>query len=115
MVWVEATPGLAAGARVQICEADVLHDGLVVVGPGLLLGESPAANAQVVAIETAVDLDEDLDLPLAEMPPLGSVLATPSGSGMVTALDPVRGRATATLSDGATLEVDVCHDESNDA
>jgi hypothetical protein len=114
MVWVEATKGLAAGARVQIREADLLYRGLVVVGPGLLLGESPTANAQVVAVEPAGDVDEDLDLPLAAMPPLGSALATPSGSGMVTALDPVRGLATVTLSDGATLEVEVCHDESND-
>jgi hypothetical protein len=103
MVWAESgTIDLSAGQAVRVQAGDEKLDGVVAVEPGALIGAAPHISGVVLSVAPQPEARAGvLDLPLASFPPLGSSLV----GGIVTGLDPVRGRVTVTRDDGISEEV----------
>lgn len=108
VVWLHAgTLDLAPGDGVTFAVEGAERTGIVLIAPEQLLAQPPVAATGIVTSRRRVEDEEPPcdSLPGAHLPALGSFLETDHGSGLVTAIDPLRDEATVTLADGSTAVV----------
>lgn len=108
-VWAEAgTWALMPLDRVTVRRGNGLLEGEVFVAPEQLIRSPASVEVRIVALHRREPPgDECNDLPGVELPPLGTEVTTPSGTGRIGRIDPVRHLVTVEGDDGQTTELSV--------
>lgn len=105
MAWLSAGPNeLAAGDTVRVRALGVEGLGIVVIVPDQFLLAPEDTEGMILEVVPAEEQVESDELPLADLPPLGTSARTPARSGRVIGVNPVHGIVTLQGADGETFQ-----------